>query len=197
MSDAAQQQQQSKQQKGGGGDPRLNEILTLLRQLIKQGTQRGSEVVKEKAEERANDPEKIDDHVAWFGAYALIGITGIFFFSNAIPYESLVAIVISGPLFLIRPIGMAITFLIQYFQLKPLMMKPGTSLSKLRFWRRLMYGAYGLDLVVCLNYWPVLEGLENGWGLVTFNAENAFKCFIIVASLGCAFWFRNYLRRAR
>lgn len=196
MTDSA-QQQQSKQQKGSGGDPRLNEILNLLRQLIKQGTQRGGQAIQDKAQERKNDPDKIDDHVAWFLAYALIGITGAFFFSNAIPYESLVELVMSGPGFVVRPIGMVFTFGVQYFQLKPLMMQPDAPLEKVRFWRRLMYGAYGLDLVVCLNYWPVIEGAAEGWGMVSFNPGNAFKCFIIVASLGCAFWFRNYLRRAR
>ena len=107
MSDSAQQQQQNKQ-KGGGGDQRLNEILNLLRQLLKttkEGAEKGSQAVKDKAHERANDPERIDDHIAWFGAYALIGITGIFFFSNAIPYESLVKIIISGPGFLVRCYG--------------------------------------------------------------------------------------------
>lgn len=197
MTDSTQQQQQSKQKGGGNTDQRLNEILNLLRQLIKQGAQKGSQAIQDKAEERANDPEKIDDHVSWFAAYALIAITGCFFFNNAVPYQSAVRLIMEGPQFIVWPVGAALTFFVQYFQLKPLMMKPGAPISQIRFWRRLMYFAYGLDLVVCLNYWPVIEGLEDGWGLVSFNPGNAFKCFIIVASLGCAFWFRNFLRRAR
>lgn len=194
------QTQTQKSKDGGSSDQRLNEILSQLRSLTQamgQAAQKGGQAVKDKATERENDPERIDDHVAWFAAYALIAISAAFFFSNAVPYQSGVQLVMSGPGFAVWLIGAICTFIVQYFQLKPLLMKPSTPLSALRFWRRLMYGFYALDLIVCLNYWPVIEGADGGWGLVSFNPGNAFKCFIIVASLGCAFWFRNYLRRAR
>lgn len=198
MTDTAQQEQQTP--KSGSPDPRLTEILDLLKQLIKtMGSAgiKGASAVQEKAKARASDPDRIEDPLFWFIAYGLIATALYFFIENAVPYRGGVEFLAGGPNLVTDAIGTFVTFGVQYLQIKPLLLPSTASLQTQRNYRRVMYGAYGLDLVVCLSYWPVLEGLEGGWGLVEFNAPNAFKVFVIVASLGLTFWFRNYLRRVK